>query len=73
MTFIHFGVLRAQAGSRDHNYKCKYSKYVLQHPDEEEELGRRRGAEMILARLGSQGAEALCEVDREVGGEEDGG
>ena len=39
------------------------------------ELGGRRGAEIILARLGSQGAEALCELDREVGdeGEEDGG
>ena len=33
--------------------------------------GGRRGAEIILARLGSQGTEALCEVDREVGeGEE---
>ena len=35
------------------------------------ELGGRRGAEIILARLGSQGAEALCEVEREVGGEEE--
>ena len=35
------------------------------------ELGGRRGAEIILARLGSQGAEALCEVEREVGEEEE--
>ena len=41
------------------------------------ELGERRGAEIMLARLGNQGAEALCEVDREVDWEagegEDGG
>ena len=37
------------------------------------ELGERRGAEIILARLGNQGAEALCEVDWEVGEGEDGG
>ena len=35
------------------------------------ELGGRRGAEIILARLGSQGTEALCEVEREVGEEEE--